>query len=485
MSILFEAYTAPPSRTSATLVGANGAPCGAFIQSAEMALLGRQRGPQFSATWELTGTLAGKAGNPRAAFFAAAALRGANGAPVAKLYQSSGSLAGANGQPRGLFGFAEPVLYSRANVATGLFSTAPPTNAAVLQGSVPYPVWSSTSTYAETWSGALGTLGAPRGFFAQSNEAALRGRQTLAPRSLFQQQVVVKNYVGLNLGLYAYIGASGVPSNVAVSSLAFGDAVLPDAVLALLDLFQLSDSYSVLAQALQALADGLSLADVAEMIWQADLLDSFIASAVPAGMAQITVLLRDGINLADAGTALSQILAAIADGFYVNVTLSTGQDAYTAWVMTPETKAVRTYSNYPFNSFAQIGEAFYGASDAGVYQMGGATDAGTAIQAALRTGWMDLGSKKLKRIDRAYIGATTSGNLLLKVQATTLDDTLLEQTYRMLPKVTDGPREHRVSVGRGFRSVYWTFELANDVDGADFELHDLQVLPMVLSGRVL
>lgn len=448
MSIVFEAYTAPPAQLSGTLSGANEAPRASFVGSGMSALLGRQRAPKFGAVWE------------------AGALVGRNGAPAGRFWNGT-------------------QLMGRLGAPSCLFAEGPALTGAMLYGCGPSPVWGGTSTYAETWDGDLGTHPDPAGLFVVPGFSALRAHQLARPIGFFQQAVVAQNTVGLLLGLYTYIGAAGVPSNLAVSSLALGDAALPDAVLALLDLFQLSDGYTQQALALQALADGLTLADVAQMILQADLLDSFIASAVPTGMAQLTVLLADTLDLSDSASALSQVLAAIADGFYVSITLSTGQDTYTAWVMTPETKAVRTYSNYPFNSFAQLGAAFYGAGEAGVYQMGGATDAGAAIQATLRTGWMDLGSKKLKRIDRAYIGATTSGDLLLKVQATTYDDTLLEQTYRMMPAVTDGPREHRVAVGRGFRSVYWTFELANDVDGADFELHDLQVLPMVLSGRVL
>lgn len=261
------------------------------------------------------------------------------------------------------------------------------------------------------------------------------------------------------------------------------DNVWPDAVHALLDLFQLSDTYAHAAQVLQALKDGLTLADVASMLWQADLLDSFLASAVPAGMAQVTVLLRDAWTHDDSAGALSEILAAIAEGFHVSLTLRNGDDTYTAWVMTPENRAMRSYSSWPFNSIATIGGQLFGAADDGLYLLGGDTDAGQAILASIRTGRLSLGNTRLKRIDRAYIGANTAGNLLLKVEATTIAGDRLQQVYRMTPAVTDEPREHRVDVGRGFRSVYWTFELANDTDGADFELHDMQVLPLTLSGR--
>src|SRR5215469_5006804 len=155
MTIVFEAYTAPPSRTSATLGAANGAPRGAFAQTGEVALRGRQSGPKFSAAWELTGTLSGSHGSPKSALFAASALRGANGSPSGRFYQSAGALAATNGGPHSYFGNG-PALVARTTAASGGFAAAPAIYGVVLQGSMPYPSWSSTTTYAETWSGLIG-----------------------------------------------------------------------------------------------------------------------------------------------------------------------------------------------------------------------------------------------------------------------------------------------------------------------------------------
>lgn len=270
-----------------------------------------------------------------------------------------------------------------------------------------------------------------------------------------------------------------------VDGMHLADSHEADIIHALLDLMVLSDSYSRMAEILQALVDGMSLADVAQMIWQADLLDAFIASAVQEGTAQITVMLADAFDAGDGATAISTILAAIADGFYATLTIATGDDVFTAWVMTPETKAMRRYTNWPFNSYATLGSQFLAAGEAGIYALGGDTDAGAAIRAAIRTGLLDFGSTSMKVVNRAYIGATTAGNLLLRVQATTYDGRELEQTYRMVPANTAGPRQHRVDVGKGFRSVFWTFELAGDADGADFEVTDWHVLPVTMPGRLI
>jgi hypothetical protein len=41
-----------------------------------------------------------------------------------------------------------------------------------------------------------------------------------------------------------------------------------------------------------------------------------------------------------------------------------------------------------------------------------------------------------------------------------------------------------VIIGKGLQSVYWAFELDNSLDGKDFELHDVTVLPIILSRKV-
>lgn len=258
-----------------------------------------------------------------------------------------------------------------------------------------------------------------------------------------------------------------------------------DVVHALMDLIQCSSTYSSMAEVVQALADGMSLADIAQFIWEAGLTDAFVASGVLEGQAQITVMLADGVKVDDAANAITEILAALHDGFYASLTLRGGDDDYSAWVMTPETKAMRSYSNFPFNSYATVGGQFIGINEKGIYRFGGATDDGVAIRSSIRTGLMQFGDQSMSAVNTAYVGTTTSGALLLRVQATTVKGQRIEQTYRGIPSVADDARAMRIKVGRGFRSVYWIFELCNDVDGAEFEVHDWHVLPVSLTGKLI
>jgi uncharacterized protein YerC len=311
-------------------------------------------------------------------------------------------------------------------------------------------------------------------------------RASLSPTVYFSDGYVGNDRVAL-LIQQPSIQSSMTPGITVALADSFGgaDTAIAAFIHAIIDMFTMSDTYTTLTHALQALRDGMSLRDLAVLIHTAGLLDAFIASAVLSDRAQVTVFLKDAAAFDDTANAKSQILAAISDALYVHVTLTTGQDTYTAWVMTPETKAMRSYGNWPFNSYAQIGDVVLAAGPQGVFRLGGTADISTAIIARVRSGLLNFGTSKLKRIDRAYLGYTSSGTLCLRVCALSETGTKVEYTYKMAPQPAGGPVEGRVQVGRGPRSVYWSFELCNDATGSDFELHDISVLPMVLTGRII
>lgn len=194
--------------------------------------------------------------------------------------------------------------------------------------------------------------------------------------------------------------------------------------------------------------------------------------------------IADDAQLADAVSATTQLRMLLEDGMQIGMTLYTGQDTYTAWVMTPQSRAMRSYTNYPFNSYAQIGGQLYGAANGGIYALDGDTDVGAQITASMRTGLLDFGSRQLKRMDVAYIGYAADGTLCMRISGTSPEGEELDYLYRMVPKPAEAPRETRVKFGRGVKSVYWEFVLDNSADGSDFTLYDVVVLPMLLSRRI-
>jgi len=147
--------------------------------------------------------------------------------------------------------------------------------------------------------------------------------------------------------------------------------------------------------------------------------------------------------------------------------------------MHTEAQALSQYDNFPFNSFARLGNVYLGASDEGVFAIGGDTDDGAIIAAAARVGISDFGTSLLKRVDRAYIGYRTDGNLIMRV----ITDEVNQRDYLVEASGASGLHGNHVRIGRGLRARYWQFEILNQ-NGADFELNMIELKPTRLHRRI-
>lgn len=268
------------------------------------------------------------------------------------------------------------------------------------------------------------------------------------------------------------IVASSAPYQTAHSIVALTAAVNVASVL--------TDALLQKAQSVAAFTS--TVADTAAHV--ASLVASWAASGTATPHALLFGVVGDEAYATDDVFSIAHILNLLEDGAQIGMTLYTGQDVYTAWVMTPQSRAMRSYTNYPFNSYAQFGGQLYGASPAGISLLDGDNDDGTAIIGSLRTGLLDFGMRQLKRVEKAYIGYSSDGTLCMRVSGTSPEGEEIDYLYRMVPKPASAPRETSAKIGKGIKSVYWEFVLDNSADGADFTLYDVVVLPMILSRRV-
>lgn len=163
--------------------------------------------------------------------------------------------------------------------------------------------------------------------------------------------------------------------------------------------------------------------------------------------------------------------------------VATGRSASLAapqtFAMHTETMALTQYSNFPFNSFAQFNGVYLGASDAGIFALTGATDNGAAINAYARVGITDFATSHLKRVDRAYVGYRSDGDLVLRI----ITDEVQQRDYLMRRTVaTPGIHGNLVRFGKGLAARYWQFEVRN-VNGSDFDLNIVELKPTTLRRR--
>jgi hypothetical protein len=215
----------------------------------------------------------------------------------------------------------------------------------------------------------------------------------------------------------------------------------------------------------------------------AEALDQVQAALASEGTFVLAINETLSASAQDSIATLGHYLSNITEQTGSWVGFKLGDEQYTGVVMNTEGEMpISTYEGYGFNSFAEIGGRYYGASDEGVFLLEGATDDGEPIPASLSTMMLDFGSARQKRITSAYLGYTSSGKLLLKVRSVD-EGVLKEQWYEARKASASVPQEDMIRLGRGMRSRYWQFELVN-VDGADFEIDALELHPVYLNRRV-
>jgi hypothetical protein len=194
------------------------------------------------------------------------------------------------------------------------------------------------------------------------------------------------------------------------------------------------------------------------------------------------MLSRDSLDTSDEAAGFLDVVLRSQDvvAFAGLLTTPDGTE-YQAWVLNLNTKAPFEFTNYPFNSFALCGQRALGLKDDGLYELVGDDDAGERIEAHIKTGLVDFGTQHLKNVVRAYLGYQADGGLFLHVTDT--DGGEKREVIYELDQTHGAMKEARIKLGKGVRARYWQFELRN-VDGSDFTLDALDVLPVVLKRRV-
>lgn len=260
-----------------------------------------------------------------------------------------------------------------------------------------------------------------------------------------------------------------------------------DAQISVATAFALADSLASVYP--DALAENVALSGTVGATLHATLklLDAMrVQDGVTPGVTWL-VTTDETFELTDANATTATLNMLLADGLEMLGEIRLEDGAYLAWVVNTGTRAFVKYRNFPFNSFAKIGNRYFGCSGDGIYELAGDDDAGEPIEAVLRGGLSDMGSSLLKRMPSAYVGYRGTDQMVLKVTVMTVDragDIAREEHwYRMEPRQANALRENRVKLGRGLKSTYWGWELTN-IDGADFDVDSFSWYPIVLERRL-
>lgn len=231
------------------------------------------------------------------------------------------------------------------------------------------------------------------------------------------------------------------------------------------------------------LAESLGAADAVAL--RATLLargaEWFEVAAAPVAVFRLSASAGDWVTAADGLAAVLHAAVALTDGFVFVGTLPLDDGDYAMWAFNADTMAASEYTNTAFRNVVTHAGRTYGVLADGVYALTGDTDAGTAIDAMIRTGLTDLGQPGRKGVRKAYL-YVRSDHLVYVKAVYDNDGQRSEVWYELTAKPTEPLLERHVEVGRGAKGTQWAFEVTN-TDGGELDLRGIDVIPVLLSRR--
>ncbi len=183
------------------------------------------------------------------------------------------------------------------------------------------------------------------------------------------------------------------------------------------------------------------------------------------------------VETAEASVTLSPIMAysvTMVERAQVSDWTSPGND-FTTYAINTRTQFISEYTNFNFNSVAQIGRLFVAADEDGLYELNGPTDLGADIIGRLGSGFFAPNGNKLAGFKAVYLSARGQGQYLLKVEASDGREWVYGATLNPNLMVT------KINTGKGLKASMYRWELIA-ADGQDFDLNNIEFVP-AMSGR--
>lgn len=241
--------------------------------------------------------------------------------------------------------------------------------------------------------------------------------------------------------------------------------------------------------------DGVAWADALRRFFAGEAIDGVgIQSVVaPQYRANMTLTQNLGIQQTDAAKLVFRVVAedsveldltgvlkmlfapALSEGVEISAAYVQPNGSLTTWAVNTEIGAVTEYSNYEFNSFAQIGYKYLGASSSGLYELNGDDDAGTDIVSVIKSGLAQFGGSRFAMFKAAYLGVRGGGDYVFRLE--TGDGRFYDYDI-----VAQDMQTTKIRLGKGLRARYFSFQLTST--GQDFDLDSIEFVPLVAQRRV-
>jgi len=228
-----------------------------------------------------------------------------------------------------------------------------------------------------------------------------------------------------------------------------------------------SNHAEVLLEAITITEDYLQIYNAAEALVELITVDD-----LPVNHVRLTVISDDIYSMSDDTATKASFFTTLAEDVVFLISFDDGTTTYQGFTMNPETYAVTTYDNYPFNSTTNYDGSYLLANTSGLYSMEGDTDEGTYITSKVKTAALDFGSSSLKQCPKVYLGINNDASLILRVSI----DGAYTSTYQ-LDIASDDLSTQIFDIGKGLKGRYWQFDLQTK-NNSSFELDEIELFPI-------
>lgn len=167
---------------------------------------------------------------------------------------------------------------------------------------------------------------------------------------------------------------------------------------------------------------------------------------------------------------------------YLDVSGTSSSQDVTAYVCNIHTGDHGEYTGFTFNSLAKIGGKYYGCKAGAVYELTGATDAGTAIEAFALSGIVEVKDAEMKQkaCDNLYYNLRAYDRPLDAVVRVDEDTT---RYYPITPFLNGGIGTSRAKVAKGLEGRNWQFGVRNN-HGSRFDVNTYEPRLSILKRNV-
>jgi hypothetical protein len=216
----------------------------------------------------------------------------------------------------------------------------------------------------------------------------------------------------------------------------------------------------------ELISEALSVVDAATVITTfVDVVQESIAITDAASLInRMGLSLNESLVLTETVTSKGTLYNAVYDTLKMSVTVELGGEVYECYVLNTPKFMPSMYSGFNFNSYCVFENRAFGANDTGIYELTGATDAGSTIHTGAILSQTDFGARNEKRFRRAYLGISGSAPVMIF------------ETEEGARQVYNINSEGKTVISHELKSRKWKLSIA-DFD----ELDTIKLIPVILS----